>query len=253
MARLFVLSGPNVGKIHKLSGTGPWILGRVGKVDIQLRGKAVSREHARIEKLEGGWAITDLNSSNGTQIGGARQSEAWLEDGDELVLGDVELRFRTGDGAVAPPKPKSAQIVDAPAEIELELDLDPDGVLGAADDGQGLELEGDWDEGASPPIQQPIKAAAVSPVSQPKAPARKRTAAELARAEAAAHAAPQGKNRLAGGGHILQYQRKAQREGLFAADLSQLSLPVRYGLYVVGLLVMSGLAYGAFLVAKALR
>lgn len=251
MARLYVLSGPDLGKIHDLQGDGPWILGRSPQAEVTLKGKAISREHAKLERLEAGWAVSDLGSSNGTKVEGSKQAEAWIEDGAELTLGDVELRFRADAEEPAMDWDEDGE-GDEPAladEIGLELDLDPDGALeGAAD--AGLELEGEWDDSAPAPTaalgasrqQKPVPA----PASSPRAPEPNLSAAEIARAQLARQAAPRGSNRMAGGNRVLQYQAKAQRDGIAGADLAQLSLPLRLALYALGLAAFAGLAYGAY-------
>ena len=48
-------------------------IGRLGKNDVVLNDSQVSREHARIERRNGILYITDLNSTNGTILNGARQ------------------------------------------------------------------------------------------------------------------------------------------------------------------------------------
>ena len=49
-------------------------LGRGGAVDIDLDNSAISRRHAVIERNQGVFFITDLNSTNGTKINGQRIS-----------------------------------------------------------------------------------------------------------------------------------------------------------------------------------
>ncbi len=251
MARLYVLSGPDLGKIHTLAGAGPWVLGRSPQAEVTLKGKAISREHAKLELLEAGWAVSDLGSSNGTKVAGTKQAEAWIEDGAELTLGDVELRFRAETGE--PPLDWDEEGDDSgPAlaeEIGLELDLDPDGAL---EDGAeaGLELEGEWDDSAPAPTaalsasrqKQPAPALA----GATRAPEPKLSAAEVERAKLARQAAPRGSNAMAGGNRVLQYQAKAQRDGIAGADLAQLSLPLRLAMYALGLAAFAGLAYGAY-------
>ena len=53
----------------------------------------VSRFHARIELDRHGFLLTDLDSTNGTFVGGLRVNAAYLPPKAKLVLGDVEVLF----------------------------------------------------------------------------------------------------------------------------------------------------------------
>jgi pSer/pThr/pTyr-binding forkhead associated (FHA) protein len=69
--------------------------------DICLQDRAVSRPHARIERLgeENRWQVVDLESANGTQINGKFIESGdgrELHDGDVLIFGASILLFRTG-------------------------------------------------------------------------------------------------------------------------------------------------------------
>ncbi|MFT7680383.1 MAG: hypothetical protein ACI8QC_004389 [Planctomycetota bacterium] len=242
MARLFVLSGPDLGKVHTLDeGAGPWTLGRGTHVDVTLVGGAISREHARLERLDGGWSISDLGSSNGTRVEGKKVSEAWVVDGQELKLGDVELRFRADEGAASAPEPAARPAVLAEPVVEDADEAEPE-------DSFGLELEGDWDEQAAP-ARAPVTPAPV----HVQEPARALTAAEQARAAIAASAVPRGANKTVGGGRVLQYQASGQRQGMFSVDLSQQPAVVRYALYLLLVAIMGGLAFGAFKLTQGMR
>ena len=92
MARLYVLSGDDIGRTYDLSG--PVVLGRSKAADVVLRHPTVGREHARMSPVEGGWSIEDLGSRNGLQVDGARVQRALLGDGQVFVVGGLELRLR---------------------------------------------------------------------------------------------------------------------------------------------------------------
>jgi DNA-binding NtrC family response regulator len=53
----------------------------------------VSRFHARIELDRNGFLLTDLDSTNGTWVGGMRVSAVYLPSKAKLQLGDVEVLF----------------------------------------------------------------------------------------------------------------------------------------------------------------
>ena len=70
-------------------------LGRVGDATVWIDSVTVSRRHARIVVSTEGATIEDLESKNGTYLGGRKLEEpAPLADGDEIRLGSVRMRFR---------------------------------------------------------------------------------------------------------------------------------------------------------------
>jgi FHA domain/Domain of unknown function (DUF1707) len=69
-------------------------LGRSRDCNRIFENGTVSRRHARLEWVNGGWVLSDLGSTNGTWVNGWRIDEAWVRDGDRLQLGAVELLFR---------------------------------------------------------------------------------------------------------------------------------------------------------------
>lgn len=71
------------------------ILGRdPQRCDVLLGDSLVSRRHAALVGDGEEWRILDLQSSNGIARGGERVSNAVLEPGDELRLGNLEITFR---------------------------------------------------------------------------------------------------------------------------------------------------------------
>lgn len=100
--KLQVTSGPQEGaEIEILT---PAI--RIGRAtrdatwDISLQDRAVSRPHCEIAlQPDGGWAITDLGSANGTVVGGipiAANEPRPLQDGTVITVGETTLLFRLG-------------------------------------------------------------------------------------------------------------------------------------------------------------
>jgi ABC-type multidrug transport system ATPase subunit/ABC-type multidrug transport system permease subunit len=80
-------------------GSGGLTIGRLEDNDITIASNAVSRHHARITPVEGGYWIVDLGSRNGTLLNGERfhGESRWLANGDTVVVGGLPLRFLTGD------------------------------------------------------------------------------------------------------------------------------------------------------------
>jgi pSer/pThr/pTyr-binding forkhead associated (FHA) protein len=61
--------------------------------DIVIRGDGVSRYHAEVVQEAGAWLIKDLGSRNGLFVGGDPADIHELQDGDEVVIGTIKLRF----------------------------------------------------------------------------------------------------------------------------------------------------------------
>ncbi|MFV1990375.1 MAG: FhaA domain-containing protein, partial [Acidimicrobiales bacterium] len=69
------------------------ILGRLAECSVQLSDPNVSRQHAELNNVEGGWVITDLGSMNGTRVNGYPIGEQRLADGDIITIGQHTIRF----------------------------------------------------------------------------------------------------------------------------------------------------------------
>lgn len=70
-------------------------LGRDPANDIVVDYDAVSRRHARLDRRDTGWEITDLGSTNGLRLHDRQVENARLTDGDVLQVGrTVTLQFR---------------------------------------------------------------------------------------------------------------------------------------------------------------
>ncbi len=96
MAVLRVIQGPTEGKIHSLERD-TMVMGRHPDCDIVLEVGAVSREHARVVKVDDKFFLEDLKSRNGTflnneQLEGRRK----LNEKDQIRICDVILAFHHG-------------------------------------------------------------------------------------------------------------------------------------------------------------
>ena len=69
-------------------------IGRVNECDIVVADENVSRRHAEISPVGDTFEIVDLGSTNGIKINGERMPKAELIDGDEILIGPVQLWFR---------------------------------------------------------------------------------------------------------------------------------------------------------------
>jgi transcriptional regulator with GAF, ATPase, and Fis domain len=72
-------------------------IGASPSADLVLPVHAVSRQHAEIVRERGAWLLRDRKSTNGTFVDGYRVSEARLEHGQEVRLGDAILKFVAAD------------------------------------------------------------------------------------------------------------------------------------------------------------
>jgi pSer/pThr/pTyr-binding forkhead associated (FHA) protein len=69
-------------------------LGRGRQCDVVLSDPNVSRQHAEIRPRGGSWVLTDLGSTNGSQLNGRRiDGSEVLRPGDEIELGASAFTF----------------------------------------------------------------------------------------------------------------------------------------------------------------
>jgi EAL domain-containing protein (putative c-di-GMP-specific phosphodiesterase class I) len=73
--------------------TFPFTIGRLAPADLLVNSSRVSREHAVIVCENGKYLVRDRGSTNGTFVNGQRIQEVELQDGDTLVIADVEFTF----------------------------------------------------------------------------------------------------------------------------------------------------------------
>ena len=66
-------------------------IGREIANGLPLADRKVSRFHARVERIDGCWVLTDLGSTNGTRLNGLTVTRAGLVPGDYIYLGDTVL------------------------------------------------------------------------------------------------------------------------------------------------------------------
>jgi pSer/pThr/pTyr-binding forkhead associated (FHA) protein len=101
-----VVSGAATGTAVNVPGSVGGVL-RIGKAsdnDIVLSDATVSRHHLELVRTDHGLLARDLESRNGTFIGGARIREALVEPGTLILAGDVTLLVRIEiAGAIVPP------------------------------------------------------------------------------------------------------------------------------------------------------
>lgn len=82
-----------------------WEIGREDSCEIMLDEPSVSARHAQLIHQGGRWRLVNLVSANGIFVNGEKRLTAYLGDGDQIRLGNVNLVFR---GSVNAPPAGSA-------------------------------------------------------------------------------------------------------------------------------------------------
>jgi pSer/pThr/pTyr-binding forkhead associated (FHA) protein len=103
-------------------------IGRGAHNDVVIQDESVSEFHAKMQRRDDSWFISDMGSTNGTYVNGERLvDEARIGHGAELRFGGVKTMFRpmlgAGKGAeqtrvivgVKAPEPKRLERVDDPS------------------------------------------------------------------------------------------------------------------------------------------
>jgi len=90
---LEIISGENAGTQFRLK-LGTTNIGSDESNDIVLNDFSVEFKHAQVVFEPDGFKIYDFNSEKGVFVNGKRVSECILNEGDEIVLGAVRLKFK---------------------------------------------------------------------------------------------------------------------------------------------------------------
>ena len=98
----------------------PFTIGRNEDVDLQINSGRVSREHATIVREGGRFRIEDLGSTNGTFVNGRRVDKATLQDGDVVLIADVEFAFFSGQNA--PARRTVTEVIATPESVRSDDD-----------------------------------------------------------------------------------------------------------------------------------
>ncbi|MFO0601019.1 MAG: sigma-54-dependent Fis family transcriptional regulator [Myxococcaceae bacterium] len=89
--RLLVREGPDAGQARTIEG--PLVVGTGPDAQFQLSDPAISSAHLELTPRAGGIQLKDLGSTNGTFIGNARITEAFLEKVTTLRIGETTLEL----------------------------------------------------------------------------------------------------------------------------------------------------------------
>jgi pSer/pThr/pTyr-binding forkhead associated (FHA) protein len=137
-AVLVVTQGPLAGQRLELEGE--LVIGRQG-VAVTIEDSELSRRHAAVRLIEGGFEVEDQGSLNGTFVNGRRiDARTRLVGGDSIKLGQSVLELEaTGTSATvasAVPAPSAPAPAPAPAPAASGVPDDPFGTY-AAPEGMG--------------------------------------------------------------------------------------------------------------------
>ena len=73
-------------------------VGRGAHNDIRLADDSVSETHAKLQRRDDGWYVVDMDSTNGTYVGGTRiAGERRLEGTPDVRFGGMKMRFTAAD------------------------------------------------------------------------------------------------------------------------------------------------------------
>src|SRR5687768_11786415 len=76
-------------------GPNPMTVGTARDADIVVRDETVSSRHCELVVRDGGVAVRDLGSKNGTFVGGARVRDAWGTEGTMIIIGQTTIACLT--------------------------------------------------------------------------------------------------------------------------------------------------------------
>ena len=71
------------------------VIGKLPENDIELNDNTVSRQHCQLQRVEKGYKLTDIKSTNGCYINGQRVQTKALEIGDKITVGRTIISFLT--------------------------------------------------------------------------------------------------------------------------------------------------------------
>lgn len=112
MAKL-ILRDDGTGKEFDLDKTGSLTVGRAPDCDIPITDTQASRRHCTVVRLQSGFEVSDLGSTNGTLVNSTLVKRQKLKHGDVIRIGAVELAFDDPSSAGAAGEPAVGYLVYA--------------------------------------------------------------------------------------------------------------------------------------------
>jgi hypothetical protein len=91
---LLVTAGEREGEVFPITLDRAFTVGRDPTNDIRLVDRKLSRIHCQVQVIGGRCQVSDLNSTNGTVVNGARiRTETWISLDDEIEIGMTRMRL----------------------------------------------------------------------------------------------------------------------------------------------------------------
>jgi hypothetical protein len=87
-------------------------VGRALDNTIRMEDGTISHHHAMFVLEPDGYKLRDLNSTNGSRVNGMRTTETKLNNGDQVRMGSVEMRYEADIKKVSQPLPPQQAGVD---------------------------------------------------------------------------------------------------------------------------------------------
>ena len=75
-------------------------IGSSNSNDIIVEGDEVALRHAKIYKVGASWKIQNLLIQETTTVNGRRIDQRFLQDGDEVTVGDIMFKFKSGKAQI---------------------------------------------------------------------------------------------------------------------------------------------------------
>jgi pSer/pThr/pTyr-binding forkhead associated (FHA) protein len=94
-------------------------IGRKSDNDIQVDNLAVSSRHAKIDKIDPDFLLTDLQSTNGTFVNDKKVASYKLKEGDKITIGKHTLLYSTAEIAQEEEDIDQTMILDTAKQREL--------------------------------------------------------------------------------------------------------------------------------------
>jgi pSer/pThr/pTyr-binding forkhead associated (FHA) protein len=119
MAKL-ILRVNGVGKEFDLDKTGSLTVGRSPDCDITIDDTQASRRHCTVIRLQSGYEVSDLGSTNGTLVNSTLVKKQKLRHGDVIRIGAVEIAFDDPSSAGQAGEPAVGYLVYAKGDRKGE-------------------------------------------------------------------------------------------------------------------------------------
>lgn len=88
-----ILRETSTGSTWRLDEGESWTIGRAGDCDVRIAFPEITRRHARVEFVNGGWRAVHLGSASHTLLNGVRIDREEMRSGDVLQVGPTTLAF----------------------------------------------------------------------------------------------------------------------------------------------------------------